>query len=461
MEREDDVQLIRAVLAGDDSAFGILVEKYQKGVHALAWRKIGDFHYAEEITQDTFVLAYRNLSTLKNPSQFLRWLHVIANRRCLNWLREQKSAKQVQSLEDTPMSEVAKSDYMRYEEEQRETEATEHRFEIVGKLLEKLPEGERTVITLYYLGEMTTPEIGKFLDVSVEAIRTRLHRARKRLREEEKLLIQEVLGGVQIPLRIKQNIMRKIVDMNPTPSPKIPPFLPWVALGTALVVATLLILSVSNQYLPHFQKLYNTYFARNHADTKDEKDFTADFTITLGTHRTGADLLAALIEEKCMVSIWSTQALENPDFPVVTEKITVDIVVISMLELGFAEGDRATLYAIYDRAKQMGLETCPVGTAAQLRLQFLNQPDWTTGEQLGEFFVASEPFVLTRDGFPKIFSVVRDDRYPHPETDIGLWLIANGTVEAGDEELPGRLFNASDLPEGIDHGGRFAFVIPK
>ena len=257
MERENDVQLIHAVLSGDDSAFDILVEKYQKSVHALAWRKIGDFHYAEEITQDTFLRAYQKLSTLRNPSQFLRWLYVIANRLCLNWLRKQKPAKQMQSLEDTPMEEVMKSVYGRYVLEQRETEATEHRFEIVKKLLEKLPESERTVMVLHYLGEMTMKEIGKFLGVSVETIKTRLHRARKRLQEEEELLVQEVLGGVQISLSIKQNIMQKVVDMKPMPSPKMKPFLPWVAVGTALVVATLLIFSVSNQYLAHFQKLYS------------------------------------------------------------------------------------------------------------------------------------------------------------------------------------------------------------
>ena len=460
MEREDDVQLIHAVLSGDDSAFNTLVEKYQKSVHALAWRKIGDFHYAEEITQDTFLRAYQNLSTLRNPSRFPGWLYVIANRLCLHWLRKQKHAKQLQSLEDTPMEEVEKSDYARYVLEERETEATEHRFEIVKKLLEKLPEGEYTVMTLYYLGEMTTKEIGKFLGVSVETIRTRLHRARKRLREEEELLIQEVLGGVQISSSIKQNIMRKVVDMKPTPSPIKEPFLPWVAFGTALVVATLLILSVSNQYLAHFQKLNSIYFQRNDEDTKGEKGFAADFTITLGTHRSGADLLEALIEEKCRVSTWSMQALENPGFPVVAGEITFDIVVVSMLEMGFAEGEFATLDTIYDRAKQMGLETCPVGTAPELRLQFLDQPGWITGERLGEFFVVSEPFVLTPDGFPKIFSVVRDDEFPHLETGIGLWLILNNTVFAGHELRPDRLFSASD-PEGVDHGGRFAFVIPK
>ena len=460
MERENDVQLIHAVLSGDDSAFDILVEKYQKSVHALAWRKIGDFHYAEEITQDTFLRAYQNLSTLRNPSQFFGWLYVIANRLCLNWLRKQKPAMQLQSLEDTPMEEMEESAYARYVLEWRETEATEHRFEIVKKLLEKLPESEYTVMTLYYLGEMPTKEISKFLDVSVETIRTRLHRARKRLQEEEELLIQEVLGGVQISSSIKQNIMRKVVDMKPTPSPKMEPFLPWVAIGTALVVTTLLILSVSNQYLAHFQKLYSIYFARNGEDTKGEKGFAADFTITLGTHRSGADLLDRLIEEKCLVSIWSTQALENPDFPVAAAEITVDIVVVSMLEMGFAEGELATLDTIYDRAKQMGLETCPVETAAQLRLQFLDQPNWTTRERLGEFFVASEPFVLTPDGIPKIFSVVRDDGFPHFETGIGLWLISNNTVDARSQRHPDRLFNASD-PDGFDHEGRFAFVISK
>ena len=58
---QDDVQLIRKTLLGDETAFATLVEKYQKGVHALIWRKIGDFHHAEEITQDTFLQAYKKL----------------------------------------------------------------------------------------------------------------------------------------------------------------------------------------------------------------------------------------------------------------------------------------------------------------------------------------------------------------------------------------------------------------
>ena len=52
--KRNDVDLIHSILSGDDSAFTQLVQRYQKQVHALAWRKIGDFHIAEEITQDTF-----------------------------------------------------------------------------------------------------------------------------------------------------------------------------------------------------------------------------------------------------------------------------------------------------------------------------------------------------------------------------------------------------------------------
>ena len=188
---ENDVQLIHRILSGDEAAFSALVRKYQKSVHALAWRKVGDFHIAEEIAQDAFLQAYKNLATLRNPSQFAGWLYVIANNLCKRWHQMRKPA--MQSLEATSVAEVGRSSYKRYVSEQREAEAVEHRHEIVKELLETLPESERTVVTLYYLGEMTAKEIGNFLGVSVNTIKSRLRRARKRLQAEEHL-ISETLG---------------------------------------------------------------------------------------------------------------------------------------------------------------------------------------------------------------------------------------------------------------------------
>ena len=125
---EDDVQLIHRILSGDSEAFTALVRKHQKGVHALAWRRIGDFHFAEEITQDTFIRVYKHLPTLKDPSQFSGWLYVITNRLCNTWLQDNKSL--IGSLEDVPMVEIQRSSYERYISEQYETDAREHRHEL-------------------------------------------------------------------------------------------------------------------------------------------------------------------------------------------------------------------------------------------------------------------------------------------------------------------------------------------
>ena len=186
---KDDAQLIRRILSGDNTAFTTLVEKYYRSVHALAWRKIGDFHHAEEITQDTFLQAYKKLSTLRNPDQFAGWLYVIADRLCIGWLRKQKPA--MQSLEDTQTDILEKLSYKRYISEQRETEVSEHYYETIKNLLEKLPEHERTVMVLHYLEEMTAKEIGEFLSVPVKTVHSQLHRARKRLQGEAFPMTQE------------------------------------------------------------------------------------------------------------------------------------------------------------------------------------------------------------------------------------------------------------------------------
>ena len=77
--KNEDIALIQRILAGDEEAFVDLVRKYQKQVHAHAWRTTGDFHIAEDITQETFLQVYQKLETLEDPTQFSRWLHSIVN----------------------------------------------------------------------------------------------------------------------------------------------------------------------------------------------------------------------------------------------------------------------------------------------------------------------------------------------------------------------------------------------
>lgn len=104
-----------------------------------------------------------------------------------------------------------------YMPERCTTNASEDSYKLVKKTLKRLPENEQTVVTLYYLGELTTKEIGKYLGVSADTIASRLQRARKLLQKDELHLIQEVFGGVQISENVTKNVMRQVAAMKSTP----------------------------------------------------------------------------------------------------------------------------------------------------------------------------------------------------------------------------------------------------
>ncbi|MDE0635287.1 MAG: sigma-70 family RNA polymerase sigma factor [Candidatus Poribacteria bacterium] len=250
----DDANLIQRTLEGDQQAFAELVEKYQKQVHALAWQKIGDFHIAQEITQDTFLTAYHKLTTLKDPNRFAGWLYVIANRKCIAWHR--KKSPQPQSLEAMNPIELEEVYYSVYMTQKREEAANQKRREVVQKLLSKLQESERTVVNLYYIAEMTCEDIGKFLGVSPNTVRSRLHRARNRLRKEE-TMIKENLSSFQLPTQLTENIMKEISHINPAAPSGSKPLLPWAIAASTLAVVLLMLGFGNHQYLTRFQKPYS------------------------------------------------------------------------------------------------------------------------------------------------------------------------------------------------------------
>ena len=250
--KNDDVELIQRVLAGDETAFAELVRKYQKPVHALAWRKIGDFHIAEEITQDTFLKVYQRLDTLKDPNQFSGWLYVIATRRCYAWLR--KKRVRTQPLENAETTMTQRDAYSKHVTEERSKTAVEAQREVVKRLLAKLKESERTVMTLHYLGEMTCEDISKFLGVSAGTIKSRLQRARHRLQKEE-TMIREALDHFQISPNLTDNIMKEIARLKPGAPTGGKPLVPW-AIAASSVVLIVLMLGIGSQYLARFQKPY-------------------------------------------------------------------------------------------------------------------------------------------------------------------------------------------------------------
>ena len=203
--KNDDAKRIERILAGDENAFTALVKKYEKQIHAFVWRRVRDYHIAEEITQDTFLRAYEKLGTLRDPNRFSSWLYMIATRRFLTWLGEKRVP--MQSLEAMSEAEVEALFYAQYMAEQTEKLATEKQREVVEYLLQKLPARERTAVVLHYLSEMTCEEIGDFLEVSPNTVKSQLHRARKRLKGEESM-VRETLGNFQSSDDLMDGIMK-------------------------------------------------------------------------------------------------------------------------------------------------------------------------------------------------------------------------------------------------------------
>lgn len=249
----NDSELIRRSIQGDQNAFALLVEKYQDQVHTIAWQKIEDFHFAQEITQDVFMTVYQKLPTLSHHDRFPGWLYVITDRKCIAWKR--KKSIPIQSIEDTSVTELEQTYYSDFVSRQREEVENEKIRGIVRKLLDKLQESEKTVMSLYYLAEMTCEDISKFLGISANTVRSRLHRARNRLKKEEEL-IRESLSSFQLPSHLTENIIKEISNIKPTTSSGNNPLIPVIVSSFSAIIVFLLI-GVGIQHLYQFQKPFS------------------------------------------------------------------------------------------------------------------------------------------------------------------------------------------------------------
>ena len=249
----NDFALIQRVLEGDDNAFTVLVNRYQKPIHTFVWRKIGDFHTAQELTQDIFLKAYKKLSLLKPPYHFSGWLYVIAARRCIAWMR--KKQEPTTSLDAMPGVQLEELSYAAYEATGAEAAGVEHQRDLVKRLLQKLPESERTVVTMHYLAEMPCEKISEFLGVSPNTVKSRLHRARKRLETQEHLL-HDVSAIFQVPPTLTTNIMQEVARLQPTVPSASKPWVPW-GLSFASAFLILLMIGVGTRALYRFQQPYS------------------------------------------------------------------------------------------------------------------------------------------------------------------------------------------------------------
>jgi RNA polymerase sigma-70 factor (ECF subfamily) len=175
MNKTEDLYYIDAVRKGNVQSFSVLVEKYQKLVYTLALRLLKKPEDAEEMAQDTFIKAFQKLDSYEGKSKFSTWLYSITYNACISELRKRRI--EFKSLDDTRISD---QDEMKMHDYYREVRK-EDQEKYLNLALEKLPEDDQVLVTLYYYESQSMDEISTITGLTVSNIKVKIHRARKKM----------------------------------------------------------------------------------------------------------------------------------------------------------------------------------------------------------------------------------------------------------------------------------------
>jgi RNA polymerase sigma-70 factor (ECF subfamily) len=175
----DEKELIRRSQSGDGEAFGVLVERYKGKVFSLVYGFSRDRMAADDLAQEVFIKAFYSLPRFKAESGFGTWLYRIAVNHAKDFLRKNRRRQQEVSLQDA--GEPALAAPQAGPEESRVEEG--HR-NLVREALSRLPEKYRVILTLRDIDGLSYEDIGGILKLTPGTVDSRLHRARRKLREK-------------------------------------------------------------------------------------------------------------------------------------------------------------------------------------------------------------------------------------------------------------------------------------
>jgi len=186
MTNQDDSYYINKVKQGDLQAYTYLVDKYKNMAFSIALKLAKNREDAEDAVQESFIKAYHKIDTFAFNSKFSTWLYSIVYRTTAYNLRKNTIATQeltnttLHKLEDTANTDVSDADQKRF----------------ITAAIDKLPEMESIIITLFYLNENTIEEIESITGLSKSNIKVKLFRARKKLKTELKHLLKDEINSI-------------------------------------------------------------------------------------------------------------------------------------------------------------------------------------------------------------------------------------------------------------------------
>ena len=185
MPIRSEAEIIAAILAGDTQLYHELIRPYERSVYMMALSYMKNEADAEDVAQEAFIKAFRNLSTFRGDAKFSTWLISITLNEARNRLRRQGIVR-MQSLDEPSNDDGAVSPALLRDWREIPSEAVE-RIEVrtlIKKAVESLPEIYKQVFLLRDVEELDVNETAQALSISISNVKVRLHRARMMLQKE-------------------------------------------------------------------------------------------------------------------------------------------------------------------------------------------------------------------------------------------------------------------------------------
>ena len=177
-----DEELVARSIGGDSDSFNELMHRWERPIHALAYRQIGREEDARDVCQETFLRAYRALPGFRGQAKFSSWLYRIALNLCRDWIRRERRTPVVQAAEDVDLMELAAA--------RGPSESLEDRIarQDLGRTVERamalLSDDQRTAIILKEYQGLTFQEIADLVGCPLSTVKTRLYQGLTVLRRE-------------------------------------------------------------------------------------------------------------------------------------------------------------------------------------------------------------------------------------------------------------------------------------
>ena len=178
---EHDAELMLRVREGDSASFALLLERHRSPVIHYVYRMVQNHAVAEELAQEVFLRVYRSRGSYEPTAKFTTWLFRIATHLALNWLRDCRSEKGQESLDDVPLEGVSRQVADRQPTVEQSL-VREVRLREVREAIEMLPLKQRAAVLMHKYEEMEYVQIAGVLGCSESAVKSLLFRAYETLR---------------------------------------------------------------------------------------------------------------------------------------------------------------------------------------------------------------------------------------------------------------------------------------